>query len=267
MPRRWIIALSLAWGLASGCVAALVTAVGLLAVGWVYLYGDDPWPAYFSERLVPIAAGAAGLFGLAIPGAVIALTRRSLPGLEGRLRTSSGLRWGFLVVPLLILGALLWAIQHQDVARERAAAEAERMIHRQEQMHRLETARWDLDPAAGRLRIELAAQGTTAGSYTLSWQARAPGASGSLGVGATSHSLPAGTAALSWELDAQALARAYAEAILSRAEAVEIDLPLTIELLLSPEQEAPSGSRLILRVSLAYHYLPDGTIRFINRDL
>jgi hypothetical protein len=167
MPRRWIIALSLAWGLASGCVAALVTAVGLLAVGWVYLYGDDPWPAYFSERLVPIAAGAAGLFGLAIPGAVIALTRRSLPGLEGRLRTSSGLRWGFLVVPLLILGALLWAIQHQDVARERAAAEAERMIHRQEQMHRLETARWDLDPAAGRLRIELAAQGTTAGSYTL----------------------------------------------------------------------------------------------------
>ena len=61
MPWPWKIALALVWGLVLGIFAAAWTAATLLAAGWIYLYGDDAWPAEFTERTVPLVSGLAGL--------------------------------------------------------------------------------------------------------------------------------------------------------------------------------------------------------------
>ncbi len=262
MPRRWIVALALAWGLTIGCLVALLTALGLLAVGWVYLFGDDPWPDHFTQVAVPAVAGGAGLVGIAAAAVLGARLRRAWPGLGRRLQSSPAMRWGALAAPLLILGALALTFQRQEAATALARAEAEALASRQAQAHRLVTADWELHAAGGRLRIALAASGALAGDYRLRWKARGPGTDAPLAAGIVRRSLPAGPGEMSLELDADELARRYAQAILSRPQAVLIDLPHAIELSLALEPDGSAESRLILQVPLSFAYEPGGAVAF-----
>jgi hypothetical protein len=263
MSWPWKIALSLAWGLVLGAAAALGAGAMLLAAAWLYLFGDDPWPQSF-DAAVLIGSAAVGLLTCAAVGAGVAALPRLSPGLDRRLRSSAALRWTVLAIPLLLAAGAVAAYARQQAAWTTERAAAERQEQRRAQAHRLTSAEWRFDAPSGRLFVELSAEGAAEGTYSLLWEAHGVGASEAVGFGAVIGSLPAGPGRLSLQLDASALARRYAESALSRPEAVQIDLPLTLEfaLALKGESALPGGPRLRLTVPLSFGYGPDGRVRF-----
>jgi hypothetical protein len=265
MPHRWFIALSLAWGLTLGALAAIGTAVTLLGFGWLFLYGDDPWPAGFTGMAVPLAAALAaiGVFGAVL--AFAAYLRRTYPDLERRLQASAALRWGALAAPALLIAGLLGAAVQQEREADRARVEAAQAELRQVRAHRLASAAWRLNRQSGQLQIEVETAGLAAGSYALRWQARAIGVAKPLAAGSAVNALPAGPASLTLVLDASGVARSYAEAVMSRPEAVVIDLSLAVELSLALEGLPPLDEGLQLTVPLSFAYQPDGTVAFISQ--
>ena len=264
MSWPWKIALSLAWGLVLGLAAALGAGAMLLGVAWLYLYGDDPWPESFDEAVL-IGTAAAGLLTCAAVIAGFALLPRVSPSLDRRLQARAALRWTVLAIPLLLAAGAVAAYARQQAAWTAGRAAAERQEQRRAQAHRLTSAEWRLDAPVGRLFVELSAEGVAEGSYSLLWEARGVGAPEPIGSGTVIGSLlPAGPGRLSLQLDASALARRYAEAVLSRPEAVQIDLPLTLEFALAIEGESayPGDPPLRLTVPLSFDYRPDGQVRF-----
>jgi len=113
----------------------------------------------------------------------------------------------------------------------------------------------------------MTAAGAAEDSYSLLWEARAPGLAKPLGVGSVREILPAGGVHLVLTLDAASLARSYAAAVLSRSEAVQIDLTLGVELSLIPLGRAGQDLPLRLNVPLSFSYRPDGAIEFHSAQL
>jgi hypothetical protein len=265
MPRRWWIALLLSWGLSLGILAAFGVAVILLGIGWVFLFGDDPWPAEFTRVLVPLSAalgGAAAFFGVFVAATHV---RRAHPRIEQRLQASGLLRWGTLSAPVLLVAVLFWSIisEHAGPAR----TELEPIEEAQAGRHRLTDSVWRLDRETGQLRIDMTAAGAAEGSYSLLWEAKAPGLAKPLGMGSVREMLPAGAVHLVLTLDAASLARGYAAAVLSRSETVQIDLTLGVELSLVPVGRAGHDVHLRLNVPLTFSYRPGGAIEFYSAQL
>jgi hypothetical protein len=264
MPRRWWIALLLSWGLSLGILAAFGVAVMLLGIGWVFLFGDDPWPAEFTRVLVPLSAalgGAAAFFGVFVAATHI---RRVHPRIEQRLQASDLLRWGMLSAPVLLVAALFWSIISEHAGPARALEPIEEA---QAGRHRLTDSVWRLDGETGQLRIDMTAAGAAEGSYSLLWEAKAPGLAKPLGMGSVREMLPAGAVHLVLTLDAASLARGYAAAVLSRSETVQIDLTLGVELSLVPVGRAGHDIPLRLNVPLTFSYRPGGAIEFYSAQL
>jgi hypothetical protein len=265
MPRRWVIALALSWGLSLALLAAFGAAVTLLGFGWVFLYGDDPWPARFTDVAIPLAAGLAGagaFFGVIAAAVHI---RRAHPQLTQRIQASFVLRWGGVLVPLLLVAGLLWSIL---LGRsDRASAEIAAVDIAHAARHHLTESAWRLDRETGELRIDVTADGPAEGSYSLLWEAKASGLGKPLGVGSVREQLPAGAVHLLLTLDAGSLARRYAEAMLSRSEAVQIDVTLGLELSLVPVGSAGQEQPLRLQVPLTFSYKPGGGVEFYSAQL
>jgi hypothetical protein len=263
MSWPWKIALSLAWGLVLGSAAALSAGAMLLGAAWLYLFGDDPWPQWFDEAVL-IGSAAAGLLTCAAVIAGVAALPLLSPGLDRRLQASAALRWTVLAIPWLLAAGAVAAYARQQAAWTAERAAAERQDQRLAQAHRLTSAEWRLEAPSGRLFVELSAEGVAEGTYSLLWEAHGVGAPEAIGSGAVIGSLPAGSGRLSLQLDASALARRYAESVLSRPEAVQIDLPLTLEFALAVEggSARSGGPRLRLTVPLSFGYGPDGQVRF-----
>jgi hypothetical protein len=263
MSWPWKIALSLSWGLVLAGGLAYWAGATLLGLAWIYLYGDDPWPGHFDTVFLVVAVLAALLAFAAVAAAFVFLPRIS-PWLDRRLQVSAALRWAMLAMPLLVTAGVVGAYERGEAESARSFAADQALERRRAEAHRLISAEWRLDRTAGRLIIELAADGVAEGSYALLWEARGAGEPDPVGLGSSSHRLTPGPAKLILELDAAELARSYAEAVLTRPEAVQIDLTLTIELALAWEEDSATGqnSPLRLTVPISYHYRPDGSVQF-----
>ena len=68
-------------------------------------------------------------------------------------------------------------------------------------------------------------------------------------------------------LDVGSLARRYADAILSRAEPVQIDFTLGVELSLVPVGLTAQDQPLRLQIPLSFSYKPGGTVEFYSAQL
>ena len=262
MPRRWTIALALAWGLGLGAFAAAWTAATLLAAGWIYLYGDDAWPEQFTDRTVPLVSALAGIIVFSAVAALWALLPRLSPQLVSRLGASAALRWSLLTVPALLVAAALAAVLVREVAADRARAAEQAVALRAAEAHRLTGAAWRLTRAEGRLHLGLVAIGAAPAEYDLGWEARGPGVAEPIGSGGTMRHLPAGPSVLELDLDARALAGGYAEHVLTRSEPVEIDLPLSLHLTLMRQGERDTQTHLVVKLPLSYRYEPGGLVTF-----
>ena len=262
MSWPWKIALALVWGLVMGAFAAAWTAAALLAAGWIYLYGDDAWPAEFTERTVPLFSGLAGLFVFAaVAGLWVAMSRIS-PWFVSRLRASAALRWSLVALPMLLIAAATGTALVRETQAARAHAAEEALAQRAAEAHRLTGAAWRLTGAEGMLHLGRVAIGATPAEYDLRWEARGPGFAEPFDSGATMRQLPAGPTILELDLDARALAGSYAEHVLTRAETVEIDLPLSVHLTLMRRGEGGAESHLIVNMPLSYRYEPGGLVTF-----
>src|SRR5262245_29066881 len=143
MPRRWVIAFLLSWGLSLGILAAFGCAVMLLGFGWVFLYGDGPWPAQFTGVAVPVVAAVAGVGAFLGMAAAAAHVRRAHPGIEHRLQRNHLLCWGVLVAPALLVFGLYWAIAAKNTGSVRAELEgSDKALSGR---HQLTDSAWRLD--------------------------------------------------------------------------------------------------------------------------
>ena len=189
MTRRWLIALVLSWGLPLGLLAAFGVAVVLLGFGWVFLYGDDPWPTHFTGLAVPLAAAAAGAGAFLGVVAAARQLSRSSGRIAQLLQTNPLLRWGSLLAPVLLVGGFFWSLL--SGTSERASAEPEAVNAAEPARHHLTESAWRLDRESGQLRIDMTADGVAPGSYSLLWEAKASGMAKPLGIGSVREQLPA----------------------------------------------------------------------------
>ena len=99
----WTLA-GLSWGLLVGLAVALQTAAFLFGLGWLFVFGDDPWPAAAGPAILSatIAAGLVPAFLLGWLGRRLGIAFES----EARQRLRARRR-GWTVLALAIVAAAL----------------------------------------------------------------------------------------------------------------------------------------------------------------
>ena len=99
----WTLA-GLSWGLLVGLAVALQTAAVLFGVGWLFVFGDDPWPAAAGPAIVSatVLAGLVPTFLLGWLGRRLGIAFES----EARQRLRARRR-GWTVLALAIVAAAL----------------------------------------------------------------------------------------------------------------------------------------------------------------
>jgi F0F1-type ATP synthase membrane subunit c/vacuolar-type H+-ATPase subunit K len=166
-------------GLVLGALAGVAVALQVFAVAagasWLFLFGDDPWPASAEGYLlgIPLAAGLATL--CAGVGVGYALGRRY----EASSRPQPARRRGYGLLLAGLAGWLLIVVlalgQHERQAAARAtAAEAEAAFQQLQQARHVITGLRSLDASADEVRLTLGLAGTRRGAYRLSWQLDEP---------------------------------------------------------------------------------------------
>lgn len=116
---KWTLA-GFAWGLVAAWAAALIVVGTGAGVFWLYVFGDDPWPAWTGSALT----WAAGLV------AVLALVAATTAGrLVGRRLERTGSSWAHRGAHVALVGAVLvgaaigavYRAQHAESEGRRAA--------------------------------------------------------------------------------------------------------------------------------------------------
>lgn len=166
-------------GLVLGGLAALAVTIQVFAVGagvsWLFLFGDDPWPAG-AERVLAGTSLAAGLATLSAGlGIAYVYGRRceSLPRPERARRRGAGLLLGGLALWLMVVVLTVWQEERQSVARTTATAEEAAYGALLEARH-VVTGVGVTDAGAEELRVSLSLAGTRNGAYRLAWQLTDP---------------------------------------------------------------------------------------------
>ena len=164
-----------ACGLLLGGAAASGAAGILAGFAWIFVFGDDPWPAY-AEPAIAIGAlvvGASVLAGCAFAGYLVARGREGRPG-EARLRRAA---WGLIglagaVAATLILGAFLApapAPQAERPAGGPVRSEALARLDADRHRIRLVQIAAGLEPPA---TVIVRSEGERRGAYRLNWRVR-----------------------------------------------------------------------------------------------
>lgn len=239
-----------------GGLAAWAVAGGAAGFAWLYLFGDDPWPA--AAGAVILALGAAAGLGVLVlctvagvrsaraavrAGAAAAQARRRL----GHLLLGLGLV--ALGLALVLLGA---RVHEQDRARRDLAARTawfERLVAERHDLASLAVA-----PAAdGRaFLMDVGTRGARPGRHRLTWRVRAPAYGARLSEGAVELSLDPGTNRRTLAIDAAELIERYRAAALDPA-AVNVEVADTFVLEVSLEPLLGAGERARLPAHEAHN--------------
>jgi F0F1-type ATP synthase membrane subunit c/vacuolar-type H+-ATPase subunit K len=237
-------------GLAALAVALQVFALGA-GVSWLYLFGDDPWPA----RAESVLVGASLAAGLATLGASLAFGylhgRRceSAPRPERARRRGRALLLGGLALWLLVAGLGLWQQERQSSARAAAAVQEAAFVDLLQARHVItDIALADSDAAA--LRLSLALAGARRGAYRLAWQLSDPLYGVTLLSGEQHLALGPEAASADLGFEIAVLAERYRETVLQgRSDKVLVDgifrLQLSLEPLLDDEERRDLPAREI----------------------
>lgn len=232
------------WGLLVGLIIALQTAGFLAGVGWLFIFGDDPWPEAANWVLLGLTA-VAGLVPLV---ALTWLGRRLGIAFESesrqRLRTR---RRGWFVFALaaggLALGAAMaWA----GALTERAQrADREAAEHQYQQLvdatHRIEgvSVGGGQPPAVD---VDVTVAGSRAGEYVLDWRLRELAYDSTLAAGSRILRLSEGEERETVTIDTAGVRTAYDRSVLSGDARVlvdeDFDLLLTLRPILTSAEEA-----------------------------
>lgn len=231
----WTLA-GVAWGLLVGLVTALQTAGFLAGVGWLFIFGDDPWPEAANWVLFGMTA-IAGLVPVVLLGW---LGRRLGIAFESesrqRLRTR---RRGWFVFALAaggiaLGGAMAWAGALTERARraDREAA-ARQYVQLEEATHRIvEVGIGEGAPPA--VRVDVALRGERAGEYVLDWRLRESVYDSTLASGSRILVLTQGDTTESFTIDTAGVRTAYRRSVLDGDGAVRVHEDFSLRLALRP---------------------------------
>lgn len=252
--RTWYALAGASWGLVLGSLAALAAVAYALGFSWLFLFGDDPWPA--SSGRVILAAGIGvflAVFGLLL-GVGFRLGRRLEAGGAGaaEIRRAARLIAVSVALGLGALGALALKASAEEraaeVRAERGAAFSELLSRRHD------LAEWSSEARGDSVIVHLTLSGSREGRYLLSWVLGDGLYGKELMRDSTELALAEGERDLSLVFETPLVALGYRERVLEGRGGVlvETELPLLVALrpLLSPAELAslPSHERHNLEI-------------------
>ncbi len=240
-------------GTVIGAGLGVLAAYGVVIVGagvsWLFIFGDDTWPAY-TAWVIP---GAGVLGGIIVWSAAAFVAARygrrhenAAPEAVTRQR-----RFAYLLLAtgvlfdVMLVGAVVANHRQQDAARELGSAQrvwfAEFLAGRQN-IDAIEVRRQD---GQGVIAVTLQIGGTNAGDHRLEWLVRETLYKKVLAEGETALRLTRGRQNTALSLDAKALAATYHRLALGGADAnVMVDEDFVFEARLVPMLDADTRDRL-----------------------
>lgn len=254
----WTLA-GLAWGVLVGLITALQTAGFLAGVGWLFIFGDDPWPEAANWVLLGMTA-LAGVVPLIL---LTWLGRRLGIAFENesrqRLRTR---RRGWFAFALAAAGIALGAAMAWAGMLTERAQRADREAARRQYVQLAETAHriTEVTIASGAppaVEVGVTAAGERAGEYVLDWRLRETVYDSTLATGSRMLTLDEGRIRETVVIDTAALRSAYGRSVLGDAEAAPVlvdenfELRLTLRPVLTPSEQAR---------------IPEAEVRNLERD-
>ncbi len=226
-------------GLVLGGLAGLAVMIQVFAlaagVSWLYLFGDDPWPARAEWILLgtSLVAGLATLgAGLGI-GYTVGRRYESSPRPERARRRGHGLLLGGLALWLLVVFLALWQQERQSSAREASAVEETAFGELLRARHVITGV--SVVDAGAELRLSLGLAGTRSGAYRLAWRLEDPLYDVTLLSGERRLALGPDAASADLDFEIAILAERYRETVLKgRGDKVLVDGAFRLRLWLEP---------------------------------
>lgn len=239
----WTLA-GFAWGVLVGLITALQTAGFLAGVGWLFIFGDDPWPDAANWVLLGMTtvAGLVPLVLLTWLGRRLGIAFENESRQRLRTRRRGWFVFGLAASGLALGAAMAWAGALTDRARR---ADREAAEHQYEQLadatHRIEgVSVGGGEPPAVDVAVTLA--GTRRGEYVLDWHLRDVAYDSTLASGSRILRLPAGEVRETVTIDTAGVRAAYQRSVLSGAGRVlvheDFDLLLTLRPILTAAETA-----------------------------
>jgi hypothetical protein len=235
------------WGLVLGVIAAVTAVTYALGFSWLFLFGDDPWPAgigwvYLVGGIAVFLAVFVLFFGIGYRWGR-RLEARGAGALE--VRRGAWLIAGSIALALGTLGAVALKAGADDRAAEVRAAQDEAFDELLSRRH--EITDWLSEGREESVAVHLLLSGSRAGRYRLSWVLSDGLYGKELVRDSTELELRPGEREITLVLETPLVARRYRERVLAGRGGVlvENDLPLlvTLEPLLSPQELASLPGR------------------------
>jgi len=234
------------WGLLVGLVIALQTAGFLAGVGWLFIFGDDPWPEAANWVLLGLTAvaGLVPLVALTWLGRRLGIAFESESRQRLRTRRRGWFVFGLAAGGLALGAAMAWA----GALTERAQrADREAAEHQYEQLvgatHRIEgVSVGGGQPPAVDVDVTLA--GSRVGEYVLDWRLRELVYDSTLAAGSRILRLSEGEVRETVTIDTAGVRAAYDRSVLSGDARVLVDEDFDLLLTLRPILTSAEAARL-----------------------
>jgi hypothetical protein len=244
MLSRLYALVGLVWGLVLGAMAAWWAFAAAAGLSWLYLFGDDPWPAAVTWVLpaIAIVVGTGVLIVSVGLGYAYGRAQRRF----GRVshRTARDRALGLLVLGVLAGGALVWNVaasshrqsEHRESARDAATWHGELLAARHV------VTGIDVETAGDTVRFTIKTDGAHGGDYVLRWAVRDKAYKKILAEGGGQYALTPGEGLLPLRVLSRRLRETYYREVLHGSNAgVLVDEDLQLDVTLEP---ALSGAEL-----------------------
>ncbi len=263
MLSRLYALVGLVWGLVLGAMAAWWTFAAAAGLSWLYLFGDEPWPAAVTWVLpaIAIAVGAGVVMVSVGLGFAYGRAQRRF-GRVGH-RTARGRALGLLALGVLAGVALVWNVvaashrqsEHREVARDAATWHGELLAARH-----VVTA-IEVEAAGDTVRFTVKTDGARDGDYVLRWTVRDKAYEKTLAEGVARYALEPGEGLLPLRVLSNELRETYRREILRGSNAgVLVDEDFSLEVTLEPALDGAELARLSAaerrNLELGYSDLP-----------
>jgi len=234
--RRLYVLVGLVLGALAGLAVAFQAFAVAAGVSWLFLFGDDVWPASAERFLlgIPLVAGLATLCALVAIGYVFGRRAERSPRPERARRRGRGLLLAGLVLWLLVFALALG--QHEREAATRAVAVAEEAAFDQLRRARhVVTGPGEIGAGADEVRLTLGLAGRRSGAYLLTWQLDEPLYGITLLRGERQLVLNPESATVALSFETTTLAERYRQTVLEgRDDKVLVDGAFRLRLTLAP---------------------------------
>jgi hypothetical protein len=236
-------------GAGLGVLAAYGVVIVGASVSWLFLFGDDAWPASIAW-VIPGAGVLGGIIIWLSATLVAARYGRSLenaaPEAVTRQRKLAYLLLATSVLfDIVLAGAVVANIRQQDAARQSSNAQSAWFAEFLAGRHDIDAIEVRRQDAQGHIAVTLRTSGANPGDHRLEWLVRELLYKKILAEGETTLRLTGGRRDTALSLDAKALAAAYHRLALDGADAnVMVDEDFVFEARLVPRLDANTRNRM-----------------------